>query len=72
MLVKCINNYLNKGLKIFTQEQGTPAVSREAVLLLICVWASCDIPLTNISTAIVVTGRDFSFPIDFSLLIPYF
>ena len=66
MLVKRVNNYLNKGLKIFTQEQGTLAVSREAILLLIYAWNSCAVPLTNISRAMVVTGQDFSFPIDLS------
>ena len=66
MLVKCINNYLIKGLQIFTQEQGTPAVSREAVLILIYAWSSCAIPLTNISRAMVVTGRKVLFLIDSS------
>ena len=66
MLVERANLYLNKGLKIFTQERGTLAISREAVLLLIYTWNSCSVPLTDISCAMVVRGRDFSFTIDFS------
>ena len=31
MLAECVNNNLNKGLNIFTQEQGTLGVIREAV-----------------------------------------
>ena len=66
MLIKCISNYLNKGLMIFDQEQGTPAISLETVLLLICAWNSCAVLLTDISRAMVATGYDFSFPIDFA------
>ena len=35
IIVERLNRYLNKDLKIFTQERGTPSVSREAILLLI-------------------------------------
>ena len=66
MVVERVNSYLNKGFKIFTQEQGTSAISWEAVLLLIYAWNSCSVPLTNISRAMVVTGRGFSFLNDFS------
>ena len=66
MIVGRVNNYLNKGLKIFTQEQGTHTISQEVILLLIYAWNSCSVPLTDVSCAIIVTGRDFSFSIDFS------
>ena len=67
MLVERVNSCFNKGSKIFTQEQETPAISREAVLLLIYAWNRCSVPLTVVSCAMVVTGRDFSFPIGFFL-----
>ena len=35
-------------------------------MLLIYFWNICPVPLTDISYAMVITGRDFSFPIDFS------
>jgi hypothetical protein len=66
MLVECVDNYLNKGLQIFTQDQGTPVVSREAALLLIYARKSYGVSLTNISRAIVVTGQHFSLLINFS------
>ena len=66
VLIKRVNNYLNKRLKIFTQEQGTSAVNQDAILLLIYAWNSCAVSLANISRAMVVSGRKFSFPIDFS------
>ena len=31
IIVERVNRYLNKGLKIFTQEHGTPEVIREAI-----------------------------------------
>ena len=65
MLVEHVYLYLNKGLKIFTQKRGTPAISREAVLLLLYAWNSCSVPLTDLSRAMIVTCRDFSFPVDF-------
>ena len=66
IIVERVNRYLNKGLKIFTQERGTPAVSREAILLLIYAWNSCPVPLTYIKRSMIVCGRYFSFPMDFS------
>ena len=59
IIVERVNRYLNKGLKIFTQERGTPAVSREAILLLIYAWNSCPVPLTYIKRSMIVCGRDF-------------
>jgi hypothetical protein len=35
MLVKCVNHYINKGLKIMTNERGSIQVALEAILLLI-------------------------------------
>ena len=66
MLVKRIGRFLNKGFKIFKGERGTQATSREGVLTLMYAWNSAPIPLTNISRSMVVTGRKFLFPIDFS------
>ena len=48
IIVERVNRYLNKGLKIFTQERGTPEVSREAILLLIYAWNSFPVPFTDI------------------------
>ena len=64
MLVERIGQFLNKGLKIFKGEHGIPATSREGALTLMYAWNSAPIPLTNISRSMVVTGQNFSFPID--------
>ena len=65
IIVERVNQYLNKGLNIFTQERGTPAVSIEAILLLIYAWTSCLVPLTEITRSMIFCGRYFSFPINF-------
>ena len=35
MIVERLNEYFDKEIKIFVNEQGTPAVSRESVLMLV-------------------------------------
>jgi hypothetical protein len=66
MLVERVNQYINKGLKIMTNECGSIRVAREAILLLIYAWNSCPIPGTDISRSLVAVGREFAFPINYS------
>ena len=66
MLVKCINHYLNKGLKIMTNERDSIRVALEAILLLIYAWNSCPVPGTDILRSLITVGHEFQFPIDFS------
>ena len=66
MLVERINRYLNKGLRIMTNERGTVRVAMECILLLLYAWNSCPIPGTDISRSLVAVGREFQFPIDYS------
>jgi hypothetical protein len=66
MLVERINRYLNKGLKIMTNERYSVRVAMEAILLLLYAWNSASIPRTDISRCFVALGREFQFPIDFS------
>ena len=65
IIVERVNRYLNKGLKIFTQKRKTPAVSREAILLLIYAWTSCPVPLTDITRSMIVCGWEL-FPSQFT------
>jgi hypothetical protein len=44
MLVERVNRYLNKGLKIMTNEHDSIRVALEAILLLIYAWNSCPVP----------------------------
>ena len=66
MIVERINRFFNKGMKILCQERTSTKIGREGLLLLLYAWNSCPIPLTDISRSLLVTGREFQFPIDFS------
>jgi hypothetical protein len=66
MLVERVNRYLNKGLKIMTNERDSVRVAMEAILLLLYAWNSAPIPGTDLSWCFVALGREFQFPIDFS------
>ena len=58
--------YLNKALTIFCQERDSIRTSTEAVLLCQYAWNSAPVIGTDISRSLIVTGREFRFPIDFS------
>jgi hypothetical protein len=66
MLVERVNRYLNKGLKIMTNERDSIRVALKAILLLIYAWNSCPVPGTDISRSLVAAGCEFQFPINFS------
>jgi hypothetical protein len=66
MIVKRVNCYLTKGLKIMCNERDSVRVALEAILLLLYAWNSCPGPSTNISHSLIVVGHKFIFPIDFS------
>jgi hypothetical protein len=65
MLVKRVNRYLNKGLKIMTNKRDSVRVAMEAILLLLYGWNSSPIPGTDLLRCFVAPGREFQFPIDF-------
>jgi hypothetical protein len=66
MIVKRVNRYLTKGLKIMCNDRDSVRVALEAILLLLYAWNSCPVPGTDISRSLVAVGREFTFPIDFS------
>jgi hypothetical protein len=66
MLVERLCRYFNKGLRIMTNKRDTVRVVLEALLLLFYAWNSCPVPGTDISRSLVVVGREFAFPIDYS------
>jgi hypothetical protein len=49
MLVERINQYLNEGLCIMTNERDSIRIALEAILLFIYAWNSCPVPGTDIS-----------------------
>ena len=66
MMVEWVNRYLNKGLKIMTNERDSIRIALEAILLLLYAWNSCPIPGTDISRSLVAVGPEFAFPINYS------
>ena len=68
MLVERVNRFLNSALQIFCNERGTVLVAQEAVLMSLYAWNSAPVPGTDISRSLLVVGREFHFPIDFSAL----
>jgi hypothetical protein len=66
MMVKKINRYLTKGLKIMTNERNSVRIALEAILLLLYAWNSCPILGTDISRSLVAFGHEFVFPINYS------
>ena len=66
MMVKCVNWYLIKGLKIMTNERDSVRVALKAILLLLYAWNSCPIPDTDVSCSLIAVGRKFAFPINYS------
>ncbi len=64
MMVKRINQYLSKGLKIMTNECDSVWIALEAILLLLYAWIFCPIPRTNISRSLITIGSEVAFPIN--------
>ena len=51
---------------MFCQERGTVKVALEGILMALYAWNLAPIPGTDLSRSLVVVGREFHFPIDFS------
>jgi hypothetical protein len=64
MLVKRINWYLNKGLRVMCNKRDSVRVALEAILLLLYAWNSCPVPGTDIFRSLVAVGCEFAFPIN--------
>ena len=66
MLVERICRYLNSCLTVFCNERGDNRVALEGILMSLYGWNSAPAIGTDISRSLLVTGREFNFPIDFS------
>ena len=66
MLVERFNRYLNKVMKIFSNERASNRTYIEGALLAAYAWNSSPISGTDISKSLLVMGREFNFPIDFA------
>jgi hypothetical protein len=49
MMVKQVHRYLNKGLKVMSNERHFVWVAMEAILLVLYTWNSAPIPGTDLS-----------------------
>lgn len=66
MIVERLNRYFNKSLKIFTAEHNNdPRTAHEGLGMALYAWNCAPIPGTDISRCLMVTGREWRFPIDF-------
>ncbi len=66
MIVECLFQYFNKGLRIMTNERRPVRVDLESLLLLFYAWNSCPVLGTDISRSLVAVGQEFAFPINYS------
>ena len=66
VIVERINRQLNNYLTIFCNERGTNRAALEGILMTLYGWNSAPVICTNISCSLLITGREFQFPIDFS------
>jgi hypothetical protein len=66
MIVERVNRFLNASLTIFCNERGTNRVAEEGILMALYAWNSAPVVGTDVSRSLIVVGREFQFPIDFS------
>jgi len=66
MLIEQICRFLNASLTIYCGERGTIKVSESGILMALYAWSSVPVAGTDISRSLVIVGREFHFPIDFS------
>ena len=64
MKVERVNKFLNKALRITTNDRSDICVWLEAAFLALYAWNCCPIDRTDISRALVAIGRELPFPID--------
>ena len=66
MIVEHIYQFLNSCLTVFFSERGKNCVALEGILMSLYAWNSAPVVGTDISCSLLVTGRGFNFPVDFS------
>jgi hypothetical protein len=63
--VERFNRFLNAGLRVFNNDRYSNRVFVEGSETLAYDWNSCPVLGTDLSRSLLVTGREFKFPIDF-------
>jgi hypothetical protein len=63
--VERFNRFLNAGLRVFNNDRDSNRVFVEGSETLTYAWNSCPVLGTDLSRSLLITGREFKFPIDF-------
>jgi hypothetical protein len=66
VLVERFNRFLNAALKVFNNDHETNRVFVEGALMATYAWNSAPVAGTDLSRSLLVLGREFHFPIDFT------
>ena len=66
-IVERINQFLNSCLTIYCNECSTTKFSQEGILMSLYAWSSAPVVGTDISCSMLVVGRYFKFPTDYSI-----
>eukprot|EP00978_Attheya_sp_CCMP212_P002696 scaffold5516_cov32-Attheya_sp.AAC.2 len=66
IFVERFNRFLNAGLRVFNNDRGINRVFIEGALTLCYAWNSCPVTSTDLSRSLLVVGKEFQFPIDFT------
>jgi hypothetical protein len=67
VLVECFNRFLNSSIIIFNNDHKLNRVFVEEGAMMCCYsWNSAPVTGTDLSRALLVLGREFHFPIDFT------
>jgi hypothetical protein len=66
ILCERFNRFLNRAMRIFSNERNTNRSVTEGVHLTAFAWNSAPVVGTDISRSLIVKGREFQFPIDYS------
>ena len=66
MIFERIYRFLNSCLTVFCNDCGNNHVALEGILISLYAWNFAPVVGTGIKRSLLVTGREFNFPIDFS------
>ena len=66
MIVERIYQFLNSCLTVFCNERGNNSVALEGIFMSLYARNSVPVVGTEIYRSLLVTGREFNFPVDFS------
>jgi hypothetical protein len=66
IMVERFNRFLNSSLLVFNNDRKSNRVFLEGAMMCCYAWNSAPVAGTDLSRALLVLGREFNFPIDFT------